>query len=135
MPPTAHSAGQAAFPELLGVVRSASCGYLTCGAVSRGVMFDVGALPACQQVLQRFHVSAGYYLSGSCALCAVTQWDKERVLLRKESGSGMYSLQAWFCSKTLTVAPIQIAQTSVGGLSFERGSALRVLTRDGSLPC
>ncbi|GAB4821715.1 hypothetical protein N2152v2_008761 [Parachlorella kessleri] len=51
-------------------------------------------------------------LSFTPSYTAVTQWDKERVLLRKESGSGMYSLQAWFCSKTLTVAPIQIAQTS-----------------------
>ena len=50
----------------------------------------------------------------------MTQWDKERVLLRKEASSGMYSLRAWFCAKTLTVTPIQVAQTAVSGRSWLR---------------
>lgn len=43
-------------------------------------------------------------------------WDKERLLLRRESGSGMYSVGSWFAAKTLTVAPVQVAQVTVGEL-------------------
>lgn len=43
---------------------------------------------------------------------AVTQWERERLLLRRESSSGMYSVAAWFTAKTATVTPVQVAQTT-----------------------
>lgn len=44
---------------------------------------------------------------------AVTQWDRERQLLRREASSGMYSVRAWFTAKTATVTPVQLVQTAV----------------------
>lgn len=44
---------------------------------------------------------------------AVTQWDRERLLLRREASSGMYSVRAWFTAKTATVTPVQLVQTAV----------------------
>jgi hypothetical protein len=61
---------------------------------------------------------------------AVTVWEKERLLLRRETASGMYTMRAWFAAKTLTVTPIQAAQTLVsepwllgraGGVSRKEG--------------
>jgi hypothetical protein len=41
----------------------------------------------------------------------VTQWDRERLLLRRETASSMYTIPAWFAAKTATVTPVQIVQT------------------------
>ena len=50
-----------------------------------------------------------------CPLCcaAAVLWDKDRLLLRRESQQGMYSVTAWFAARTGTVTPMQIFQTSL----------------------
>ncbi|KFM27641.1 ATP-binding cassette sub-family G member 2 [Auxenochlorella protothecoides] len=52
-------------------------------------------------------------LSFTPSYTAVTIWDKDRLLLRRESQQGMYSIPAWFLARTLTVTPMQIAQTTL----------------------
>lgn len=44
---------------------------------------------------------------------AAVAWDSERLLLRRETGQGMYSPSAWFAAKTLTVVPVQVVQTTL----------------------
>lgn len=47
---------------------------------------------------------------------ALTVWDRERVLLRREIAQGMYGVTAWYTARTLTVTPFQIAQTTLYAL-------------------
>jgi hypothetical protein len=53
----------------------------------------------------------------------VTLWDRERLLLRKETAGRMYTVGAWFTAKTATVTPMQILQTVVS-FSEVKGSPL-----------
>lgn len=47
------------------------------------------------------------------AYTAAVAWDSERLLLRRETGQGMYGTAAWFTAKTLTVVPVQVVQTTL----------------------
>lgn len=51
-------------------------------------------------------------LSFTPSYTAVTQWERERVLLRRETQGGMYTIRSWFLAKTATVTPVQAAQTA-----------------------
>ncbi len=51
-------------------------------------------------------------LAPACCAAAVL-WDKDRLLLRRESQQGMYSVTAWFAARTATVTPVQVLQTSL----------------------
>lgn len=50
-------------------------------------------------------------LSFTPSYTAVTVWDRERVLLRRELQQGMYGPLSWYLARTLTVTPFQIVQT------------------------
>lgn len=50
-------------------------------------------------------------LSFTPSYTACVAWDSERLLLKRETGQGMYSPAAFFGAKTLTVVPVQVAQT------------------------
>lgn len=52
-------------------------------------------------------------LSFTPAYTATVAWDSERLLLRRETGQGMYSPGAWFAAKTITVVPVQVVQTTL----------------------
>lgn len=52
-------------------------------------------------------------LSFTPSYTAAVAWDSERVLLRRETGQGMYSPTAFFAAKTITVLPFQVAQTTL----------------------
>ncbi|EFN53222.1 hypothetical protein CHLNCDRAFT_137099 [Chlorella variabilis] len=52
-------------------------------------------------------------LSFTPSYTAAVLWDKDRLLLRRESQQGMYSVTAWFAARTGTVTPMQIFQTSL----------------------
>lgn len=54
-------------------------------------------------------------LSFTPSFTAVTVWDRERVLLRREAGQAMYSVSAWFAARTAITVPMQIAQTLLFG--------------------
>ena len=55
-------------------------------------------------------------LSFTPSFSAVTVWDRERVLLRREAGQSLYSLGSWFAARTAVTVPMQIAQTLLFGL-------------------
>jgi ABC-type multidrug transport system permease subunit len=55
-------------------------------------------------------------LSFTPSYTAVTVWDRERVLLRREAGQAMYSVTSWFAARTLVTVPTQIIQTLLFGL-------------------
>lgn len=55
-------------------------------------------------------------LSFTPSFTAVTIWDRERVLLRREAGQAMYSVSAWFAARTAITVPMQVAQTLLFGL-------------------
>ncbi|KAL4458831.1 hypothetical protein ABPG75_013696 [Micractinium tetrahymenae] len=40
-------------------------------------------------------------------------WDKDRLLLRRETQQGMYNVTAWFAAKTATTWPVEIVQTTL----------------------
>lgn len=40
-------------------------------------------------------------------------WDKDRLLLRRESQQGMYRVTAWFAARTATSVPIQVGCASI----------------------
>lgn len=42
---------------------------------------------------------------------AVVIWDKDRLLLGRESQQGMYDVTAWFSARTLTTLPFEIVQS------------------------
>jgi ATP-binding cassette, subfamily G (WHITE), member 2 len=42
-------------------------------------------------------------------------WDRERILLRREVGQGMYSIPAWFGAKTVVNWPVQLLQVLLFG--------------------
>jgi hypothetical protein len=46
-------------------------------------------------------------------------WDKDRLLLRRESQQGMYSVTSWFAARTLTTTPVEIAETALFCVSAE----------------
>jgi ABC-type multidrug transport system ATPase subunit/ABC-type multidrug transport system permease subunit len=52
-------------------------------------------------------------LSFTPSYTAATLWDKDRVLVRKEAGQGMYSVHSWFWAKTATTVPMEIIQTTL----------------------
>ena len=52
-------------------------------------------------------------LSFTPSYTAATIWDRERLLLRRESSQGMYSVQAWFLARTGTTLPMELIQTFV----------------------
>ena len=54
-------------------------------------------------------------LSFTPSYTAVTIWDRERVLLRREAGQAMYSVSAWFTARTVVTIPMQIVQTLIFG--------------------
>lgn len=49
-------------------------------------------------------------LSFTPSYTAVTIWDRERVLLRREVGQGMYTVAAYFGANTVVNGPIQVLQ-------------------------
>jgi ATP-binding cassette subfamily G (WHITE) protein 2 len=55
-------------------------------------------------------------LSFTPSYTAVTIWDRERVLLRREVGQAMYSVSSWFAARTIVTVPTQIIQTLLFGL-------------------
>jgi ATP-binding cassette, subfamily G (WHITE), member 2 len=55
-------------------------------------------------------------LSFTPSYTAVTVWDRERVLLRREAGQAMYSVTSWFAARTIVTVPTQIIQTLLFGL-------------------
>ena len=52
-------------------------------------------------------------LSFTPSYTAAVAWDRERLLLRRESSQGLYSVTAWFAAKTATTTPVEICQTTV----------------------
>ncbi|KAH7619174.1 hypothetical protein Ndes2526B_g06126 [Nannochloris sp. 'desiccata'] len=54
-------------------------------------------------------------LSFTPSYTAVTVWDRERVLLRREVGQAMYSVSSWFAARTIVTVPTQIIQTLLFG--------------------
>jgi hypothetical protein len=44
---------------------------------------------------------------------AVTIWDRERVLLRRETAQNMYSIHSWFAARTMVTWPILTIQTLI----------------------
>jgi ATP-binding cassette, subfamily G (WHITE), member 2 len=52
-------------------------------------------------------------LSFTPSYTAATLWDKDRILVRKEAGQGMYSVHSWFWAKTATTVPMEIIQTTL----------------------
>lgn len=55
-------------------------------------------------------------LSFTPSFTAVVSWEKERVLLRRESGQGMYRIGSWYLAKSCVIIPIQTVQTILFGL-------------------
>lgn len=55
-------------------------------------------------------------LSFTPSFTAVVSWEKERVLLRRESGQAMYRIGSWYLAKSCVVIPIQTMQTILFGL-------------------
>ena len=55
-------------------------------------------------------------LSFTPSFTAVVSWEKERVLLRRESGQAMYRIGSWYLAKSCVVIPIQTLQTILFGL-------------------
>ncbi|KAI7840867.1 hypothetical protein COHA_005397 [Chlorella ohadii] len=49
-------------------------------------------------------------MSFTPAYTAAVIWDKDRLLLRRESQTGMYDVTAWFAARTLTLLPFEITQ-------------------------
>jgi hypothetical protein len=54
-------------------------------------------------------------LSFTPSYTAATVWDRERVLLRRETGQSMYTVGAWFLARTCIVVPMQLLQTLLFG--------------------
>ena len=54
-------------------------------------------------------------LSFTPSYTAVTVWDSDRVLLRRESGQGMYTVASWYIAKSMVSIPLQIIQTLLFG--------------------
>lgn len=52
-------------------------------------------------------------LSFTPSYTAVTLWDRDRILLRRETAQRMYSVSAWFAARTLTAWPMEIMQTLI----------------------
>ncbi|KAL4435933.1 hypothetical protein ABPG77_000695 [Micractinium sp. CCAP 211/92] len=52
-------------------------------------------------------------LSFTPSYTSVVIWDKDRLLLRRETQQGMYNVTAWFAAKTATTWPVEIAQTTL----------------------
>lgn len=52
-------------------------------------------------------------LSFTPSYTSVTLWDRDRVLLRRETAQGMFSVQAWFTARTLVTWPMEIIQTFI----------------------
>lgn len=50
-------------------------------------------------------------LSFTPSYTAVTVWDRDRVLLRREVNQSMYSVTSWFMARTCINAPMQLIQT------------------------
>jgi len=50
-------------------------------------------------------------LSFTPSFSAVVAWDKDRLLLRRESGQSMYSILSWYSARTLVNIPLQFLQT------------------------
>jgi ABC-type multidrug transport system permease subunit len=55
-------------------------------------------------------------LSFTPSYTAVTVWDRERILLRREASQAMYSVTSWFAARTIVTVPTQIIQTLLFGL-------------------
>lgn len=47
-------------------------------------------------------------LSFTPSFTAAVIWDKDRLLLQRESQQGMYSVTAWFAARTFTFVPLQV---------------------------
>lgn len=61
-------------------------------------------------------------------------WDKDRLLLRRESQQGMYSVTAWFAARTFTTTPVEIVETALFCVSACKASlaaALEACSRQG----
>lgn len=52
-------------------------------------------------------------LSFTPGYTAAVIWDKDRLLLRRETQQGMYNVTAWFAAKTGTTWPVEIVQTAL----------------------
>lgn len=50
-------------------------------------------------------------LSFTPSFSAVVAWDKDRLLLRRESGQSMYSVLSWYSARTIVNIPLQFLQT------------------------
>lgn len=50
-------------------------------------------------------------LSFTPSFSAVVAWDKDRLLLRRESGQSMYSILSWYSARTIVNIPLQFLQT------------------------
>lgn len=50
-------------------------------------------------------------LSFTPSFSAVVAWDKDRLLLRRESGQSMYSILSWYTARTIVNIPLQFLQT------------------------
>ena len=55
-------------------------------------------------------------LSFTPSYTAVTVWDKDRILLRREAGQAMYNVSAWVAARSIVVIPLQCLQTLVFGV-------------------
>lgn len=55
-------------------------------------------------------------LSFTPSFTAVTAWDRERILLSRECGQGLYSIASWYFAKTIIMIPLQTVQTLLYGL-------------------
>lgn len=55
-------------------------------------------------------------LSFTPSYTAVTVWDRERVLLRRECGQAMYRVWSWYLAKAIVGIPLQCLQTLFFGL-------------------
>lgn len=50
-------------------------------------------------------------LSFTPSFSAVVAWDKDRIVLRRESGQAMYSVLSWFTARSIVNIPLQCLQT------------------------
>ena len=50
-------------------------------------------------------------LSFTPSFSAVVAWDKDRVVLKRESGQAMYNVTSWFLARSLVNIPLQCVQT------------------------
>ncbi|KAL4859144.1 ABC transporter G family member 9 [Chlorella vulgaris] len=52
-------------------------------------------------------------LSFTPSYTAAVVWDRDRLLLRRESQQGMYSVTAWFAARTATILPMEVMETAL----------------------